>query len=330
MTQFIALLNSSVVFGTVILFGAIGEILTEKGGNLNLGVPGIMYMGGIAGLIGTFYYESAMGANAVPWVCIVIAIICALIASFISGLLFAFMTVTLRCNQNIMGLAFNIFAAGFANFYGGSLNKLAGGVGQINVLVTSKAIRTTIPGLSGITFLNIGKIFFSYGFLAYVAVAMAVILRWFLNRTMVGLNLRAVGEDPAAADAVGINVTKYKYLSTCIGAAISGLGGLYYVMDYQKGTWDSAGGVEGLGWLAVALVIFASWRPLRAIWGAYLFGMLSWMYFYISGLTRSSQELFKMLPYLATLAVLIFVSLQHKVENQPPKHLGLPYFREER
>ena len=328
MTQFISLINASVVFGTVILFGAIGEILTEKGGNLNLGVPGIMYMGGIAGLIGTFYYEKAAGENAIPIVCVLIALVCALIASILSGLLFAFMTVTLRCNQNIMGLAFNIFAGGFANFYGGSLNKLAGGVGQINVFVTSRAIRTKIPFLSNLGV--VGQIFFSYGFLAYVAIIMAFLLRWFLNRTMVGLNLRAVGEDPAAADAVGINVTKYKYMSTCIGAGISGLGGLYYVMDYVKGTWDSAGLVEGLGWLAVALVIFASWRPLRAIWGAYLFGMLSWMYFYISGLTRSSQELFKMLPYLATLAVLILVALQHKVENQPPKHLGLPYFREDR
>ncbi len=327
-TQFIALINSSVVFGTVILFGAIGEILTEKGGNLNLGVPGIMYMGGISGLIGTFYYEKAMGTSTNPFVCILIAIICALIASFLGGLLFAFMTVTLRCNQNIMGLAFNIFAAGFANFYGGSLNKLAGGVGQINVLVTSKSFRATIPFLTKLG--AVGQLFFSYGFLAYVAIALAILLRWFLNRTMIGLNLRAVGEDPAAADAVGINVTKYKYLSTCIGAVISGLGGLYYVMDYQKGTWDSAGGIEGLGWLAVALVIFASWRPLRAIWGSYLFGILSWLYFYISGLTRSSQEIFKMLPYIATLAVLIFVALQHKVENQPPKHLGLPYFREER
>ncbi|MBR6090647.1 MAG: ABC transporter permease [Anaerolineaceae bacterium] len=326
--QIISLINSAVVFGTVIIFGAVGEILTEKGGNLNLGVPGIMFMGGIAGLIGTFFYEKAMGDAAVPIVCVLIAVICALIASFLSGLLFAFMTVTLRCNQNIMGLAFNIFAAGFANFYGGSLNKLAGGVGQINVLVTSAAFRATIPALNGLG--NIGKIFFSYGFLSYVAIALAVILRWFLNRTMVGLNLRAVGEDPSAADAVGIDVAKYKYLSTSIGAAISGLGGLYYVMDYTKGTWDSAGGIEGLGWLAVALVIFASWRPLRVIWGAYLFGILSWMYFYIPGLTRRSQEIFKMLPYIATLAVLIIVSLQHKVENQPPKHLGLPYFREER
>ena len=328
MTQFVALMNSAIVFGTVILFGAIGEILTEKGGNLNLGVPGIMYMGGIASLMGTFYYESAMGDAASPIICILIALICALIASYLSGLLFAFMTVTLRCNQNIMGLAFNIFAAGFANFFGGSLNKLAGGVGQINVLVTSKAFRTQLPFLSQLGV--VGQLFFSYGFLAYVAILLALLERNFLNKTMAGLNLRAVGEDPAAADAVGISVTKYKYLSTCIGAAISGLGGLYYVMDYQKGTWDSAGGIEGLGWLAVALVIFASWRPLRAIWGAYLFGLLSWMYFYIDGLTRSSQEIFKMLPYVATLVVLILVSMQHKVENQPPKSLGLPYFREDR
>ena len=328
MTQFVALMNSAIVFGTVILFGAIGEILTEKGGNLNLGVPGIMYMGGIASLMGTFFYEKAMGDAASPIICILIALICALIASYLSGLLFAFMTVTLRCNQNIMGLAFNIFAAGFANFFGGSLNKLAGGVGQINVLVTSKAFRTQLPFLSQLGV--VGQVLFSYGFLAYVAILLALLERNFLNKTMVGLNLRAVGEDPAAADAVGIDVTKYKYLSTCIGAAISGLGGLYYVMDYQKGTWDSAGGIEGLGWLAVALVIFASWRPLRAIWGAYLFGLLSWMYFYIDGLTRSSQEIFKMLPYVATLVVLILVSMQHKVENQPPKSLGLPYFREDR
>ncbi|MBQ4514647.1 MAG: ABC transporter permease [Anaerolineaceae bacterium] len=329
MTQIIALINSAIVFGTVILYGSVGEILTEKGGNLNLGLPGVMYMGGIGGLIGAFYYEKALGSAAVPIVCVLIALICAMVASFLSGLIFAFMTVTLRCNQNIMGLAFNIFAGGFANFYGGSLNQLSGGVGQLRVGVTSNAFQTKIPFLST-NLGEFGRIIFSYGFLVYLSIILAFILRWFLNTTMVGLNLRAVGEDPASADAVGINVTKYKYLSTCIGACISGLGGLYFVMDYQSGTWNSAGGIESNGWLAVALVIFASWRPLRAIWGSYLFGILSWLYFYISGLTRSSQEIFKMLPYIATLAVLIFVALQHKVENQPPKHLGLPYFREER
>jgi len=155
-------------------------------------------------------------------------------------------------------------------------------------------------------------------------------MSWFLRKTRKGLNLRAVGENPATADAAGISVTKNKYLSTCIGAAITGLGGLYYVMDYIKGTWANDGGIEKLGWLAVALVIFARWKPRHAIWGSYLFGILFWLYFYIGGLTRSSQELFKMLPYIVTILVLIVVSMRRKHENQPPANLGQPYFREDR
>lgn len=327
MTQFISLIQSSIVFGTVILFGSVGEILTEKSGSLNLGVPGIMYLGGIGSLISVFYYE-LNNPNPIPIICILIALVSAILFSMLGGLIFSFLTITLRCNQNVTGLAFNIFAGGFANFFGGSLNKLAGGVGQINVLSTSAAFRTKIPGVS--TAGPIIQMFFNYGFLVYLAIIAAFALNWFLNRTTVGLNLRAVGENPATADAVGINVTKYKYLSTCVGAAITGLGGLYYVMDYMKGTWDSDGSIEGLGWLAVALVIFASWKPTRTIWGSYLFGMLSWAYFYIPNLTRRSQELFKMLPYVVTIFVLVAVAMQHKVENHPPKALGLPYFREER
>ena len=175
-----------------------------------------------------------------------------------------------------------------------------------------------------------GDVLFSYGFLVYFAIAAAIVMQWFLKRTRVGLNLRAVGENPATADAAGINVTLYKYLSTCIGSGIVGLGGLYYVMDYTKGTWANDGTIEGLGWLAVALVIFTTWKPANAIWGAYLFGVLDWMNYYIPGLTRYSQELFKMLPYLITIIVLVITSLRKKKEDQPPANLGLAYFREER
>ena len=166
--------------------------------------------------------------------------------------------------------------------------------------------------------------------MVYLAIILAFIASWFLNKTRKGLNLRAVGENPGTADAAGISVTGYKYLSTCIGAAITGLGGLYYVMDYIKGTWANDGGIEKLGWLAVALVIFARWKPRHAIWGSYLFGILFWLFFYIPGLTRSSQELFKMLPYVVTIIVLIIVSMRRRRENQPPASLGLPYFREDR
>ncbi len=327
MSQIVALVQAAVVFGTVILFGATGEILTEKSGNLNLGVPGIMYLGGISGLIGVFFYEMHV-PNPNPVLCVIIALACCFIASVIGGLIFSILTTTLRANQNVTGLTLTIFSAGVANFFGGSLNKLAGGVGQISVAVTSGAFRSTLPFIANKG--PISSMLFSYGFMVYLAVVLALLLGWFIRRTSVGLNLRAVGENPATADAAGINVTRYKYTATCVGAGISGLGGLYYVMDYTKGTWANDGGIESLGWLAVALVIFATWKPKRAIWGAYLFGILFWLYFYIPGLTRSTQELFKMLPYIVTVVVLIVVSLRRKREDQPPTNLGLAYFREER
>ena len=327
MTQIISLIQAAVVFGTVILFGAVGEILAEKSGNLNLGVPGIMYLGGIAGLSTAFFYEGA-AANPVPIVSLLLTLLAAFVAAMLGGLIYSFLTITLRANQNVTGLTLTIFGGGVANLFGGTLNKMAGGVGQISVAITSGAFRTTIPALSNLG--AVGKIFFSYGFMAYLAVILAFLVSWILNKTSVGLNLRAVGENPATADAAGISVTKYKYLATCIGAGISGFGGLYYTMDYIKGTWSTDGSIEKLGWLAVALVIFATWKPRRSIWGAYLFGALFWLFFYIPGLTRSSQEIFKMLPYLVTLFVLVFVALRKKREDQPPHSLGVAYFREER
>lgn len=327
MDSMISLIQAAIVFGTVIMLGATGEIIAEKAGSLNLGVPGIMYLGGIAGLVGVFFYESAAESPS-KIVCILIALACSMTAAALGGFIYSLLTITLRANPQVTGLTLTIFGSGVANFFGGSLNKLAGGVGQISVATTSSAFRTMIPGLHDMGV--VGKIFFSYGFLAYVAVIIAVLAQLYLSKTRQGLNLRAVGENPGTADATGINVIKYKYLATCIGAAISGLGGLYYVMDYTKGTWANDGTIEGLGWLAVALVIFATWRPKNAIWGSYLFGLLYWAYFYMSGLTRSSQELFKMLPYVVTIAVLIAISLRKKREDQPPAGLAVSYFREER
>ena len=205
---------------------------------------------------------------------------------------------------------------------------MAGGVGQISVAATSAVYRAPSPACR------------TWGFLGGCCSAMAswyiwpivlaVVLQLFLNRTRPGLNLRSVGENPATADAAGINVSRNKYLATCVGAGISGLGGLYYTMDYIKGTWANDGTIESLGWLAVALVIFATWRTVNAIWGSYLFGLLFWVYLIIPGLGRRDTYLFNMLPYLVTIAVLIFVSLRNKKENQPPASLGLAYFREER
>ena len=309
-----------------ILFGATGEIVTEKSGNLNLGIPGIMYMGGVSGLMGAFFYErSTTTPNGV--VGLFISLLCALFASALGGAIYSFLTISLRANQNVVGLALTTFGVGFGNFFGGSISKLAGGVGQISVATTATAYRACIPGLSQIPV--IGEVLFSYGLLTYLAVILALYIGYFLEKTRKGLNLKAVGESPATADAAGISVSKYKYIATILGAAIAGLGGLHFVMEYLGGTWMNDG-FGDRGWLSIALVILALWKPTRAIWGALGFGALYILYMYIPGLERYMQEIFKMLPYLVTMIVLVISSKRNKVENQPPKNLGLAYFREER
>ena len=327
MSNFISLWQAAITFGTVILFGALGELITEKSGNLNLGTPGIVFLGGIGSLIGAFFYElNNPSPSAV--IGILIALVAGIACAMLGGLVYSFITITLRANQNVTGLTLTIFGAGLANFFGGSLNKLAGGVGQISVATTSAGFRAVTPLATNTGV--VGQLLFSYGFLTYVAIVLAIVAHFFLSRTRTGLNLRAVGESPATADATGINVIRYKYVSTCVGAAISGLGGIFYTMNYVKGTWANDGTMEGLGWLALALVIFASWKSLNVIWGSYLFGILYWLYFYIGGLTRYSQEIFKMLPYLVTIVVLVITSMRKKKENLGPAALGLSYFREER
>jgi len=319
-------LQKAIAQGIPLLYGANGEILTEKSGNLNLGVPGMMYMGGVAGLIGAFLYENSV-STPVPAVGMLISLLCALACSALGALIYSVLTITLRANQNVTGLALTTFGMGFGNFFGGSLSKLAGGVGQLSTQATASAFRARIPGLSALPV--VGDLLFGYGFLTYLCLLITILLSWFLFKTRVGLNLRAVGESAATADAAGVNVTAYKYLSTVVGGMLAGLGGLYFVMEYTGGTWVN-NGFGDRGWLAIALVIFARWRPLNAIWGSFLFGGLYILYLYIPGLGRSTQEIFKALPYVVTIVVLVITSLRKKREDQPPASLGLPYFRESR
>ncbi len=313
--------------GIPLLFGATGETLTEKSGNLNLGIPGIMYVGGICGVIGAFFYEQ--GGNVQPFLAVLIPLVCCLMGSLFMGLLYCFLTVTLRANQNVTGLAMTTFGVGFGNFFGGSLIKLTGAeVPSIALSATSACFRKTLPiaETTGV----FGKLFLSYGFLAYAAVIIALIASYVLKKTRVGLQLRAVGESPATADAAGINIARYKYKATCIGAMIAGLGGLYYVMDYACGVWSNDA-FGDRGWLAIALVIFTIWRPNVGILSSILFGGLYILYLFIpTGANLAVKELYKMLPYVVTIIVLVLTSMRNKRENQPPESLGVPYFREER
>lgn len=326
MALLLTFIQNAIGQGISILFGASGEIITEKSGNLNLGIPGIMYMGGIAGLMGAFFYEKSTD-NPNAFIGLVISLIVTLLISAFGGLIYSVLTITLRANQNVVGLALTTFGVGFGNFFGGSISKLAGGVGQISVKTTAGAYRARIPGLKDIPV--IGDLLFSYGFLTYLSIIIAILLAYFLKKTRKGLNLRAIGEDPGTADAAGIHVSRYKYIATITGAAIAGLGGLYFVMEYLGGTWTN-NGFGDRGWLAIALVILALWQPVNAIWGSFLFGGLYILYIYLPGLTRATQELCKMLPYVVTIIVLILTSKRNKQENQPPASLGEAYFREDR
>ena len=316
MLDLVSFLPRAVMQGIPLLYGSTGEILTEKSGNLNLGIPGIMYVGGICGVIGAFFYEQSTPAEAMSGLLAIgIPLLCSLLGSLLMGLLYCLLTVTLRANQNVTGLAMTTFGVGIGNFFGGSLIKLTGSeVPSIALSATSAYFSKSLPFANQCGWF--GKIFLSYGY--------------FLKHTRAGLHLRAVGENASTADAAGISVSKYKYFATCIGSMIAGLGGLYYVMDYACGVWSN-NAFGDRGWLAIALVIFTIWRPNVSVLASILFGGCYILYLYIpTGTNLAVKELYKMLPYVVTLVVLIIVSLRKKREDQPPASLGLSFFREER
>ena len=329
----LSFIHRAVMQGIPLLYGSTGEILTEKSGNLNLGIPGIMYVGGISGVIGSFLYENNLPDRSNPNVFLLIAIplCCCLLGSLIMGLIYSFLTTTLRANQNVTGLALTTFGIGFGNFFGGSLiTQVETDVPSITLSLTSHYFAKTLPFAHKLGWF--GEIFLSYSFLAYFAILSAIVVSIVLKRTRVGLNLRAVGESPATADAAGINVSKNKYLATCIGSMIAGLGGLYYVMDYASGVWSNDA-FGDRGWLAIALVIFTVWQPNIGILGSILFGGLYIVHNYMNNIipmNMSTQELIKMAPYVVTVIVLIVISMRKKRETQPPASLGLAYFREDR
>jgi len=328
MDNVLNLLNAAVLAGAPLLFGTLGEILTEKSGNLNLGVEGMMFMGAVAGLAGV-YYPELLFPGISSAVLILLSIVCSFLCGAFGALIYGFLTITLRANQNVTGLTLTIFGIGFANFFGEIMGTAAGGYVAVSNATKVAFSGSFFPsfGESG-TFLNtIYRLFFSYNFLVYCGLIVAVLLAWFFSRTRAGLNLRAVGESPATADAAGINVSRYKYLSTVIGGGICGIGGMYVVMVTCNGVWVH-NCVSGKGWIAVALVIFATWSPARALLGSLLFGGLSIMRLYVHlGIPMQIYDIF---PYIATVIVLIVTSIRQSREHSMPKHCGFNYFREER
>lgn len=320
----LVLIVGAISLGVVFLFGSVGEIITEKSGHLNLGIPGVMCMGAAGGCYGVSVYMNALPSaeNAVWLWLILIAIISSALFGALGGIIYGFLTVTLRANQNVTGLALTTFGAGFAQFV------MDVYVDRSRFSYASRIISSSILGNANVGWL--GQIILGHGFLVYFAIAIAVVSAIVIKRSRIGLNLRAVGENPATADAAGINVTAYKYGAIVIGSAIAALGGMFYIMDYIGGSWENASTIEGLGWLAIALVIFCMWKPDLSILGSFLFGALYIAPSVITGISFSQMKLLKLLPYVVTVIVLIVTSILDTKENQPPASLGLNYFREER
>ncbi len=316
--QFLAFLYAAILASVPLLYGTLGEILTQKAGNINLGVEGMMYLGAIAGF--AVGYASSSPA---------LVLLAGFLAGALGALLYAFLTVTLKANQNVTGLTLTVFGTGVANFIGEQI-KTQAPVGTVFMSEGLKAGLTPLK-LGALSELPVaGKLLFSHSILTYLAVACAILMSLYLNRSRRGLNLRAVGENPAAADAMGVPVGRYKYAHILVGGGLSGLGGVYISMVTCLGNWQP-NIIAGQGWIAVALVIFAVWRPLRAVVGSLVFGALSVLRLYISkDVADIPAAIFSMLPFAVTCLVLVISSIRMKPEHRQPASCGVNYFREER
>jgi simple sugar transport system permease protein len=319
----ITFLVSAIKFGMVLLFGSTGETITEKSGHLNLGLPGVMCVGTACGCIAEAMFFDLVGGRRgmeqLSFLAVIIPIIATVIGGAIMGLIFSFLTVTLHANQNVTGLAMTTLGVGISDF-------MISSVEGYKFTAGAKFFRAELPFADSLGWF--GDLFLSYGVMVYLSIAIAIGTAFVLNKTKTGLHLRAVGENPATADAAGINVKRYRYVSTCTGCAISGLGGLMFVMDYLNGNWEYV--IDAIGWLCVALVIFTTWKPVPGIFCSIVFGAFYVAAEYIPGISLAAKEIFKMLPYIVTIVVLVVTSIANKKENQPPASLGLSYFREER
>jgi len=302
-------LTASIIAGTPLLLAILGEIITEKSGSLNLGVEGMMLLGAIGGFATAYYTDSAF-----------LALVAAMLCGGLGAIIFGFLTVTLRANQTVTGLALTIFGTGISNYFG------SGFVGRVVPEGVKRSLAVTkLPVLGDIPL--IGGVLFNQSTFIYLSYVLVIIAGIYLYHTRFGLYLTSIGENPAAADSAGIKVTLYKYIHIAIGGMLCGLSGAFLSLIYVPAWQENLS--AGRGWIAVALVIFCKWNPFMTFIGAYVFGGLDIIGFRIQQYDiHVSQYIINMLPYVITISILIFSSIRGR--SRGPKFLGLNYFREER
>ena len=318
----VSFLSLAIKFSTVFLFGATGEIINQKSGHLNMGTPGIMYFGALGGVLGERIYIMCTPATAPlnPFLIVLIPVLFAVIFGAFGGLIFSFFTVTLHCNQNVTGLTLTTLGVGVSCLF-------ISGMPMDRMAEAGLQMQSAFPDYQKLGWF--GEIFLSQSWFTYLGIAIAIATAIIISKTKVGLNLRAVGENAAAADSAGINVNAYRYIATIIGGAIAGIGGAFYELDKTKGMFNIADGIDAFGWLALCIVIFSMWKPLLAIFASFGFACLSILPSFVTGNDYITYG-FKMLPYVATLFVLIITSVINSKKAQAPASLGVTYFREDR
>jgi simple sugar transport system permease protein len=311
-TFLISITTAGIRLAVPVLLAVLGEIITERSGVMNLGLEGIMLVGGLAGFTVAVGLEHQAGLVAIaPWV----GLLAGMVAGALMGLLMAVLTVSLRTDQVVAGVTLVLLGQGLTAF---AYRRLFGSVGKR----VQGLDPVPIPGLAQIPVL--GEMLFNHNLMVYVTALLVAICWFMLFRTNWGLHLRAVGENPAAADTSGLNVVRIRYLSVMVGAALAGLGGA--VLTVVQLNLFTEGITAGRGWIAIALVVFSRWQPLWALIGALLFGLTDAIQFRIQtlGSQELPYELLLMLPYVLTLFVLLLGS--HR--DEAPKALGVPYVRD--
>lgn len=302
-----AIITAAIRAGTPLLYATLGEIFSERSGVLNLGLEGLMLVGALAGFVGSYLTSS-------PW----FGVLFALLAGGSLALLFAFLTVSFRVNQVVAGLALTMIGMGLSGYYGQAfIGRTAPGFSSLS-----------LPILGQIPFL--GKILFNHDPLVYLTYILIPFSWFYIFKTRWGMNMRAVGEDPRSADAVGINVFRVRYIYVTLGGMFTALGGAYLSLAYTSMWIENMS--AGRGWIAVALVIFSAWDPIRALLASYLFGGVASLQLRIQAMgAEISPHLLMMLPYVLTIAVLSFISSESvRKRIGAPAALMRPYSREER
>lgn len=328
MNNFIAFVALAFRFSTVFLFGATGEIINQKSGHLNMGTPGIMYLGAIGGVIGERLYIMSIPASASlnPFLIVLIPVLFAILFGAIGGAIYSFFTITLHCNQNVTGLTLTTFGVGLSLM-------IIGKIPMQRMAEAGQLLHSAFPWYSNLGWF--GEMFLSQSLFTYLAIVIAIAAAIIIGRTKIGLNLRAVGENAAAADAAGVNVNRYRYIATIIGGAIAGIGGAFFELDFQCGSFNAEDAIDSFGWLALCIVICSVWKPSIAIAASFGFAFAAVLPYSDFILTTFGNNavldcFIKSMPYIATLAILIITSILNSKKSQAPGNLGINYFREDR